>query len=859
MTTPCPMPDRLQALLDGRLPKADLRQCTEHLEHCDQCRTRLEELAGEVEGIPAATRPEDGSGAEPTPAVQRAMDRLRATVFDTQGQGTSDTQPEAVDFLTPTDKPGYIGCFGPYDVNEVVGRGGMGVVLKARDPSLHRIVAIKVLSPALATSAVARQRFIREARAAAAVSHDHVVTIHAVDEVHRLPYLMMQFISGKSLQSRLDRSGPLQPKEVLRIGMQTASGLAAAHALGLIHRDVKPANVLLENGIERAMLTDFGLAKAAHDAAITQTGLIAGTPEYMAPEQVRDEPIDHRADLFSLGGVLYAMCTGRPPFMGSTPLSVMRKVCEESPPAIREINEEIPGWLAEIVQRLLSKDRSQRYQSANEVARLLGEWLARLQSPDSPAAGGAEPSRPDRSRAERWIVRSVIGGLLVALVAAVFGLRALLDPGPEPVHIPGGPQPEPAPIASQTFMILAEGDGAGRTFETLAAAIDAAQSGDTIEVCWDGKFETKPIEIPPHKALIIRAAEGFRPMIRVRSDESPLLSTDALLVLEGLALQRARPEFPPRFPPVPRVPLIKSGGAELYVTNCHFLVRSPMGPVPNRSAVYLDRAASCQLRNCEFYGRTGTAVLWSHQGIAAGAGRPSSTLSVNNCVHRGTWVLLLEYGGEDTASLRLVRNTLCGQSLIHHRRESTPQTSRAKLTVEASQNVFHFRDLLQMVQGDSLRQCFAWEGRQNLFCVGEGFGFLATFPSSAMFPEDREDLVGRNLQDWSEYWNNNTDNDSLLASDVIGPHGDFLGRGKLLRFRPGGGRPPVVKQPPTTPEDFRIAEVELDDGGSLLEEDRAKYGADLDWVGPGKYDDWRKTDQYREWLEEVRRAVAASK
>src|SRR5262249_3881457 len=164
----------------------------------------------------------------------------------------------------------------------VIGGGGMGVVLKAFDENLHRVVAVKVMAPQLAASATARQRFTREARAAAAVTHDHVVTLHAVEEAGGLPYIVMQFVDGQSLQDRLDRSGSLPIREVLRIGMQAAAGLAAAHKQGLIHRDIKPANVLLENGVERVKLTDFGLARAVDDASLTQSGVVAGTPQYMS-------------------------------------------------------------------------------------------------------------------------------------------------------------------------------------------------------------------------------------------------------------------------------------------------------------------------------------------------------------------------------------------------------------------------------------------------------------------------------------------------------------------------------------------------------------------------------------------------
>jgi len=213
-------------------------------------------------------------------------------------------------FLEPCEKPDTLGRLGSHEITAVIGRGGMGVVLKGRDPELNRVVAIKVLAPELASNAMARKRFLREARAAAAISHDHVVTIHAINQTGQLPHLAMEYVDGQSLQQRIDCSGPLGLKEILRIGKQTAAGLAAAHAEGLIHRDIKPANILLENGVERVKITDFGLARAVDDVSLTQTGVVAGTPQYMSPEQAQGKRVDHRTDLFSLGSVLYAMCTG---------------------------------------------------------------------------------------------------------------------------------------------------------------------------------------------------------------------------------------------------------------------------------------------------------------------------------------------------------------------------------------------------------------------------------------------------------------------------------------------------------------------------------------------------------------------
>jgi eukaryotic-like serine/threonine-protein kinase len=406
--TACPDLSQLHDLLQGNLPDAEQASLTGHLDTCPACQRQIEELAG-GDSWPGAARRVGGPRSEWEPALCDLVADLKAETAP--GEAVSD-EDDAFDFLTPPDKPGFLGRFGPYDVAEVVGRGGMGIVFKAFDAVLHRFVAIKVLAPQLAVSSGARKRFAREARAAAAVSHDHVVAIHAVDTAAGLPYLVMQFVPGGSLQERLDRTGPLEVEEVLRIGLQTAAGLSAAHAQGLIHRDVKPANILLENGVERVRLTDFGLARAIDDASLTQTGLLAGTPQYMSPEQASGEPLDHRADLFSLGCVLYEMCTGEPPFRARTALAVLRRVCEDSPQPIRNLRPGTPPWLCDIVTKLLAKAPADRYQSAADVSELLSNRLARLQQPSTP-----EPAPPHRHRVRtRWAVAAA------AMVAAVLGL-----------------------------------------------------------------------------------------------------------------------------------------------------------------------------------------------------------------------------------------------------------------------------------------------------------------------------------------------------------------------------------------------------------------------------------------------------
>lgn len=356
--------------VEGRLSPREEQQLISHLEECTNCRERLETLAGEphdwarVRNVLGGTRPV-------------ALDRA----CETQEIELPSAMDPALAFLAPTDDPAMLGRLGHYEVKGIVGRGGMGLVLKAYDRALDRTIAIKVLAPHLAATATARRRFAREAQAAAAVVHENVIPIYAVAESQGLPYLVMPYLGGCSLQQRLDRTGPLSPVETLRVARQVASGLAAAHAQGLVHRDVKPANILLENGVERVTITDFGLARAADDASLTRSGVVAGTPEYMAPEQARGESVDHRADLFSLGSVMYAMSLGHPPFRADSAVAVLRRVSDDRPRPIRENNPDVPPGLIRIIEKLHAKSPDDRFASAAELADLLERYLAHVQNP----------------------------------------------------------------------------------------------------------------------------------------------------------------------------------------------------------------------------------------------------------------------------------------------------------------------------------------------------------------------------------------------------------------------------------------------------------------------------------------------
>jgi hypothetical protein len=367
----------------------------------------------------------DGACAGDAELRQRVEELLQAhdrtdRLLDLPAVAHMASETMTLDFLEPSAKPDSLGRLGHYEVLEVVGEGGMGVVLRAFDEKLRRVVAIKVLAPILARHSGARQRFVREARAAAAVSHDHVIAVYAVEESGPVPYLVMQFVNGRTLKQKLELTGPLPLKESLRIGLQLAEGLAAAHRQGLIHRDIKPANILLENGVERVKITDFGLARAADDASLTQSGVVAGTPAYMSPEQANGSHVDYKSDLFSLGSVLYTLCAGHSPFRADSSVAILKQVCDETPRPLREINPGVPAWLEALIAKLMAKEPSQRFTSASEVAALLSQHLAELQSGTHPidTAGKGAQAASSGARGKNVLPgrRSLVAGLVVALL-----------------------------------------------------------------------------------------------------------------------------------------------------------------------------------------------------------------------------------------------------------------------------------------------------------------------------------------------------------------------------------------------------------------------------------------------------------
>ena len=339
-----------------------------------------------------ATRPIAGGAATEQPTAEYSANAAASP--------PDDPEAECYDFLARSQAADELGRLAGYRLLRVLGAGGMGTVFEAEDVQLKRRVALKVMKPALAASRSSRQRFLREAQTAAAVEHDHIVPIYQVGEDRGTAFIAMPLLRGESLAERLagsgDRSEPLAVAELLRVGREIATGLEAAHRAGLIHRDIKPGNIWLEERTGRVKLLDFGLARAADGGdQLTQPGAMLGTPSYMAPEQARGDAVDTRADLFSLGCVMYQMAVGRRPFEGRDALSALLAVSTQSARPPREPNPELPEAIERLILQLLEKDPAARIQSAEE---LIAE-IRRLESPPEQTAIVADPSVARESEA----------------------------------------------------------------------------------------------------------------------------------------------------------------------------------------------------------------------------------------------------------------------------------------------------------------------------------------------------------------------------------------------------------------------------------------------------------------------------
>ena len=425
-----------------------------------------------------------------------------------------DFDPSTLSFLSPPRHPAELGRLGRYRVLSILGYGGMGMVLRAEDPSLKRQVALKVMLPKLASNRTAKARFIREAQAQAAVEHDHIIPIFDVAEDHDPPFIAMPLLKGMTLAIALKANARPPLGAIVRIGREIAEGLAAAHATGLIHRDIKPANIWLEGESLRVRILDFGIARAAadidpvatDDEPLTSAGAILGTPAYMSPEQARGEPVDSRADLFSLGVLLYKMATGHLPFHGTSTTAVLLAVVSHHPNGLADVSPPLPPALNLLITRMLSKDADQRTPSAAVAVAELGQIelglsaelsvhaialdaipvgtvpnpFAEIETTEEDVATGPTVSVDRAARKPRnstpWIAAS-IGGLMVVVGLSIAAYVALKPPAPQ-VAKEDEPKPK-APLAKPKVATSSTPSGTGTGTEPTPPTTVNTPAGKT--------------------------------------------------------------------------------------------------------------------------------------------------------------------------------------------------------------------------------------------------------------------------------------------------------------------------------------------------------------------------------------------
>jgi hypothetical protein len=518
----CPEQDSVKRLLRGQLPDELALGVERHVEQCAACSQSLSLLLSEDSLLQELRSYASGKKADcavdglierlknlPAAAERLAPATLSSSTPETspshmptfshsKATGTATLQ-DIEKMLAPAQNSEEIGRLGPYRVLKVLGAGGMGVVFQAEDPQLRRAVALKVMHPVMTHSASACERFLREARAMAALEHDHIVPVYQVGEDCGVLFLAMPLLKGETLEERLQRERKLPSIEVVRIARETAAGLAAAHECRLIHRDVKPSNLWLEGKTGRVKLLDFGLAQPADESGhLTGSGMILGTPQYMAPEQACGIPADARSDLFSLGSVLYRMTTGELPFKGANAMQLVRSLELDQPKPPRELAPEVPAELSELIMQLLAKDPARRIPSAC----ILIEKLDGLDlGTPAPALPGESDKRVSQGEAatvrlgpetkagpqRRWLILAATVGSVGLLVLLGFIFKSALnrsaDEPPErtaiqqpPREIAPAKKPQPeVPVEERVFH--------GHTGVVGPVASDGLQA---ITGSWDG-------------------------------------------------------------------------------------------------------------------------------------------------------------------------------------------------------------------------------------------------------------------------------------------------------------------------------------------------------------------------------------
>jgi serine/threonine protein kinase/Leucine-rich repeat (LRR) protein len=564
----CPSTDELQQMVLGQMANEVADRIQKHLEACPKCWSALDKCVSSDEFLEAArtSRPES---CDPTKTMYLPVEWIRSVVStwmrshdSTQSDTPALSMADVKGLLAPPQAPDEIGRIADFRVLRVLGVGGMAVVFEAEDCLLKRRVALKLMRPSIAANPGSAERFRREAQSAAALKHEHVVSIHQVGIHGETPFIALELLRGETLENFLIRNGQLSVHDVIRIGLQIAMGLAAAHRQGLVHRDIKPANIWLEEpethprqpsapevnqGFHPTLaagesghasssrrpagnvkILDFGCAKAwTEESGITYPGLLIGTPAYMAPEQLTGDAVDPRADLFSLGCLLYRMAGAKPPFGGNNVLSVVRALALEEPAPLTTVNPQTPPPLSELVGKLLSKSPEDRPATAQSVVDQLSaierslpadQVVQKARTGDSSRELGARRSR------RRMLTIGVGLALALLLLGLFFGAQIVGNKGQGLIKVD-----DPAVDVTAKESRTATLDRRNPAETNIIAAKAVLTAGGTIEIRPRGTGADRSV-----KAIEQLPREPFQiTVVNLAGAKSPLNATFAALIDSG--------------------------------------------------------------------------------------------------------------------------------------------------------------------------------------------------------------------------------------------------------------------------------------------------------------------------------------
>lgn len=848
----CLTDDQINDLLQDQINPELRLELEERLGSCRECQIRLEMAAGGSGWIQQARNEvQSNTNSQNKPFRSFSKDKKR--------------QLEKLTFLTPSENENDLGMFGRYRVEQLIDRGATGIVLLCQDPDLERPVAIKVIDPAIASEDSFRQRFLREAKAAASIKHNSVVTIHHVGEHNDLPFIVMEYIDGYSLERLLEFSGPQPQYKILQMGLSVARGLAEAHKKGVIHRDIKPANLLIERPSDTIKIADFGLARALGESRITHTNHVAGTPHYMSPEQAIDEELTPQSDLFSFGSVLYSMATGHPPFNASSSLAIMKKVCEEDPVPPNAINPDISAPLVAFITRLMAKDKDSRFASAEEVCDVIRELI----NSGNAAQIATTQKKPDSAKKKHasqltYLAIAIGVGLLIGLF-----LKPIISPQiPEEEQATLNPNegfsglpiwaarpPDPISNPKTTFKLLSS----GKEFADIQTALLEAKDFETIICQFDGEYKTKPLKIEGGKNIRLQSGLKNKPIISLLGEsgisQNSLIQTDGVLVLEGLDFRAENATN------LKETQLVDCKGPGFFALNCGFYGLTPNknsnnGFQTNPKETFLtsfspdgpSRQSKVQFINCEWKSFRSQGFRWDTR-----FANRSQTLTFENCRMMNHINLSALVGPGLTNSVKSLNSHFLGEVFMDLQ---FMNAGNSGIQVHLDANILEGNHIIQtqpVKRNDTVSittfrpTMFKWTGQGNAFlCLEHPF---VSFTSSTSRDEAR--YLNR------EFWL--SQNQAMMAKQMY----PIAYTGQLLdRHQFWANTIENVHELSGLPFDY--SQLEFSKLASQLDKDSMDVATHIEIIrnlplnrtttviiGPQFYTKYRESNFYQSWLKEI--------